>query len=168
MQLNLNSYNIILKAMLNPIFYKYLITVIINVAVGKYVSTLYATSNKLNPYLSISLIILSETLSCAILFFIGFKLKSLKFFGKLFNSKKTRKAHDYVLRYGPIIGLFVGQMFVGAPLISLALGLIYEEKKNVFLFFFIPLFISITMYAIFNFYLNTMAIISLRNIFQIF
>ena len=164
--------------MLKPIFYKYLIMVAINVTPligGKYFSTAYAVYNKLNPYISIILITISETLLCSVLFFIGIKLRSLKPLNKLFNAKRTKNAHNYVMKYGPIIGLFVGQMFIGAPPISLALGLIYDTKnsgglrgKNMLLFFFMPLFISIFLYAIFNFYLNTMAITSLENIFHIF
>ncbi len=137
-------------------------------AVGKYVSTLYAVSNKLNPLLSISLIIVSETLVCSILFFIGLRLKSLKLFGRLSNFKRTKKAQDYVLKYGSVIGLFVGQMFIGTPMISLTLGLIYKKERNIFLFFFIPLFVSIFIYAILNFYLNVMAVTSFKNIFHIF
>lgn len=142
---------------------------------GKYISTAYAVYNKLNPYISIILITVSETLLCSVLFFIGIKLRSSKLLGKLFHAKRTKKAHNYVTKYGPIFGLFVGQMFIGAPPISLALGLIHDPKnseglrdKNVFLFFFIPLFISIFLYAIFNFYLNTMTITSLENISHIF
>jgi hypothetical protein len=140
---------------------------------GKYVSTAYAAYNKLNPYISIALITVSETLLCSLLFYIGIKLRSLKSLSKLFAAKKTKKAHNYVVKYGPVIGLFVGQMFIGAPPIALALGLIYEKRnseggrvKNVFLFFFLPLFISIFLYTIFNLYLNTMAIVSLKNIFH--
>lgn len=154
--------------MLQPIVYKYLILITVNVTVGKYVSTLYAVSNKLNPLLSISLIIVSETIVCSILFFVGLKLKSLPLFSRLFSFKRTKKAHDYVLKYGSVIGLFVGQMFIGTPMISLTLGLVYKKERNIFLFFFIPLFVSIFLYAILNFYLNVMAVTSLKNIFHIF
>ncbi len=163
--------------MLKPVFYKYLIMVAINVTPligGKYISTAYAVYYKLNPYISIALITVSETLLCSILFYIGIKLRSLKSLSKLFGAKKTKKTHNYIAKYGPVIGLFVGQMFIGAPPIALALGLIYDSgngrgsrDKNVFLFFFLPLFISIFLYAVFNFYLNTISIVSLENIFHI-
>ncbi len=153
--------------MSNPVLYKYLIMTAINITPfigGKYFSTAYAAYNHLNPFLSISIITVSETISCAVLFFIGYRLKFLKSLSRLLNSKKTRKAHDYVIKYGPVIGLFVGQMFIGAPPISLALGIIYDKERNIFLFFFLPLFTSIFLYSIFNFYLNTAAILSVNKI----
>ncbi|MHB1661658.1 MAG: hypothetical protein ACYCSQ_08745 [bacterium] len=134
---------------------------------GKYVSTAYAVYNKLNPYTSIILITVSETLLCTLLFYAGVKLKSIKWIHRLLSSKKSKKAHNYVAKYGSIIGLFVGQMFIGAPPISLALGVLYEREKNIWTHFFIPLFVSIFLYSIFNFYLNSVAITSLKNIFHL-
>ncbi|MHB8232513.1 MAG: hypothetical protein ACYDDB_06400 [bacterium] len=134
---------------------------------GKYVSTAYAVYNKLNPFISIILITVSETLLCSLLFYAGVKLKSLKWLHKMLSSKKSKKAHNYVAKYGSIIGLFVGQMFIGAPPISLALGVLYEREKNIYTYFFIPLFVSIFLYSIFNFYLNSVAITSLKNIFHL-
>ena len=70
-----------LKSALNPGVYKYFIMVAINVTPligGKYVSTAYAAYNKLNPFLSILLITVSETVLCTLLFYAGVKLKSLK------------------------------------------------------------------------------------------
>ncbi|HEC25742.1 MAG TPA: hypothetical protein ENI54_07020 [bacterium] len=157
------------RVALKPIFYKYLIMVAINVTPfigGKYISTAYAVYNKMNPYASIALITVSETLLCLVFFYIGLRLKSLKWIHKLINPNKTRKAHNYILKYGSVIGLFVGQMFIGAPPISFALGLIYESDKNIFLYLFIPLFTSIFLYAVLNFYLNTVAITSIENIFH--
>lgn len=158
-----------LKSFINPTVYKYLIMVAINVTPligGKYVSTAYAAYNKLNPMLSILLISISETVLCSALFYAGIKLKYLKWVALMIGSKKGEKAHKYVLKYGPFIGLFVGQMFIGAPPISLALGIIYEKDKNVFYYFFLPLLSSIILYSIFNFYLNTAAISSIKNIFN--
>lgn len=135
---------------------------------GKYVSTAYAVYYKLNPYASIVLITLSETILCSVLFYAGLKLKSIKWINRMISSKKGRKAHNYVEKYGPIVGLFIGQMFIGAPPISLALGFLYEKNKNIYVYFFIPMFVSIFLYSIFNFYLNSMAITSLKNIFRLF
>ena len=159
-----------LKTLFKPFYYKYIVMTAINVTPligGKYLSTAYAVYNKLNPYASIILITVSETLLCSLLFYAGVKLKSLKWVHKMLASKKGKKAHNYVARYGPIIGLFVGQMFIGAPPISLALGVLYEKDKNIYKYLFIPLFVSIFLYSIFNFYLNTAAITSLKNIFHI-
>ncbi len=159
-----------LKTFFKPLYYKYLIMTAINVTPligGKYLSTAYAVYNKLNPYVSITMITVSETLLCSVLFYAGLKLKSMKWVNKMLSSKKGKKAHNYVAKYGPVIGLFVGQMFIGAPPISLALGFLYEKDKNIYLYFFIPLFISIFFYSIFNFYLNTAAITSLKNIFRL-
>jgi hypothetical protein len=133
---------------------------------GKYVSTAYAVYNRLDPYASIILITVSETVLCSVLFYAGLKLKTIKWVEKMLVSKKSKKAHDYVAKYGPVIGLFVGQMFIGAPPISLALGVLYEREKNIWTHFVVPLFVSIFLYSIFNFYLNTMAIASLKNIFH--
>lgn len=156
--------------MAKSVFYKYLIMTAINVTPfvgGKYVSTAYAAFNKLNPVVSIAIITISETVLCSVLFFIGIKLRTLKIMEKLFHSRKTRKAHNFVMKYGPVIGLFGGQMFIGAPPISLALGLIYEKEENMFKFFFLPMFTSIFLYSIFNFYLNTFIITFLKNIFPV-
>ncbi len=164
-----NKYNM-LKPFLKPLYYKYIVMTAINVTPligGKYVSTAYAVYNGLNPYASIIMITVSETLLCSLLFYAGLKLKSLKWVHGMLASKKGKKAHNYVAKYGPVIGLFVGQMFIGAPPISLALGVLYERDKNIYIYFFIPLFISIFLYSIFNFYLNTVAITSLKNIFHL-
>ncbi len=157
------------KVLSEPAFYRYVVMVALNITPligGKYVSTAYAAYYKLNPWLSIALITVSETLLCSALFYAGIKLKSLKWVNKMLVSKKGRKAHNYVVKYGPVVGLFIGQMFIGAPPISLALGIIYEKDSNIFLYFLIPLFVSIFLYSIFNFYLNTAAITSLKNIFN--
>ena len=156
---------------MEPLYLKYIIMTAINMTPligGKYVSTAYAVYYKLNPYASIFLITLSETILCSALFYAGLKLKSIKFIHGMISSKKGRKAHNYIEKYGPIIGLFIGQMFIGAPPISLALGVLYEKNKNIYYYFFIPMFVSIFLYAIFNFYLNSMAITSLKNIFGLF
>ncbi len=152
-------------------YLKYIIMTAINMTPligGKYVSTAYAVYYKLNPYASIVLITLSETILCSVLFYAGLKLKSIKWINRMISSKKGRKAHNYVEKYGPIVGLFIGQMFIGAPPISLALGFLYEKNKNIYVYFFIPMFVSIFLYSIFNFYLNSMAITSLKNIFRLF
>ncbi len=159
------------KPFIKPLYLKYFIMIAINMTPligGKYVSTAYAVYYKLNPYASIILITLSEAVLCSILFYAGLKLKSIKWIDRMISSKKGRKAHNYVEKYGPIIGLFVGQMFIGAPPISLALGILYEKNKNIYLYFFIPMFISIFFYSILNFYLNTVAVTSLKNMFHFF
>ncbi len=159
------------KTFLKPLCYKYFIMTAINVIPligGKYVSTAYAVYNKLNPYVSIILITVSETLLCTFLFYAGMKLKSIKWIGKMGSSRKGKKAHKYIEKYGPVIGLFIGQMFIGAPPISLALGVLYERDKNIYSYFFVPLITSIFLYAILNFYLNTVAITSLKNMFGLF
>jgi predicted KAP-like P-loop ATPase len=133
---------------------KYLILILININPifgGKYLSTLFIVTEKLNVFTSMFLIISSESIVCAILFIFAEKLKDYKFF----KNKLNKLDNNFVNKYGSYIGFFIGQLFLGAMFVSLILGLI--EKKQRFNFYF-PMITSIILYTILYYYLNLYSI----------
>ncbi len=148
--------------------YKYFVLILINIIGGKYLSTAYAVAYKLNPADSIILITISESIVCIALFYIGMRFKEFSFFTKLTHSKRANKAYSYIDKYGHIIGFFIGQFFIGAPLISLAVGFLYKKDKNIYFYFFLPMFVSVFLYAIFNFYLSISTISYFKKLFVLF
>ncbi|MGB9755739.1 MAG: hypothetical protein ACPLXO_02540 [Desulfurella sp.] len=114
---------------------------------GKLVAVSYASIASLNPYTSLMVIIITEILVCAISFHFANYISRFK----LFNKKLSRINEKWV-KSGAYIGFFVGQLFMGELFIALLFGLV-EDKKNVILYFYVPMITSTVLYTLLYYYL---------------
>lgn len=125
---------------------------------GKVLAVSYITIAKLNPFLSILTVIISEIIICVLGFYFAQYFKKFKFF-----NKKLDKITDRWIKNGAYFGFFIGQLFIGTFFISLLLGLI-EKKKNNILYFYIPLIASTILYTLIYYYLTSHGIKLMKNL----
>jgi hypothetical protein len=139
----------------------YLILILINVNPffgGKFLAVAYITVAKLNPFVSILIIIISEVLVCILIFYFAQYLSKFNFF-----KKKLSKVNVKWVKKGAYIGFFAGQFFVGTLFVSLILGLV-ENRRNDFLFFYVPLITSTICYTLIYYYLSSHGINLMKNL----
>jgi uncharacterized RDD family membrane protein YckC len=114
---------------------------------GKLIAVGYVSVANLNPLFSLAIIILTEIIVCAISFHFANYIKRFK----LFN-KKLSKINDKWVKSGAYVGFFVGQLFIGELFIALLFGLV-EDKKNIILYFYVPMITSTFLYTLVYYYL---------------
>ncbi len=139
------NYFILIFININPIFG------------GKFLAVSYITIAKLNPFLSILTIIISEVIVCILIFYFAQYLRKFNFF-----KKKLNKVNDKWVKNGAYIGFFAGQFFIGTLFVSLILGLV-ENRKNDVLFFYVPLIVSTVCYTMIYYYLSSHGINLMKN-----
>ncbi|MCL5674119.1 MAG: hypothetical protein M1407_05835 [Deltaproteobacteria bacterium] len=139
------NYFILIFININPIFG------------GKFLAASYITIAKLNPFLSVLIIIISEVIVCVLIFYFAQYLRKFNFFKKRLNN-----INDKWIKKGAYIGFFAGQLFMGTLFISLILGLV-ENRKNDVLFFYIPLIVSTVCYTMIYYYLSSHGINLMKN-----
>ena len=138
----------------------YLILVLININPffgGKFLAVAYITVAKLNPFISILLVIISEILICTLIFYFAQYLGKFNFFKKKLNNVNSKWVKN-----GAYIGFFAGQFFVGTLFVSLVLGLV-ENRRNDIVFFYVPLIASTICYTLIYYYLSSHGINLMKN-----
>jgi hypothetical protein len=126
---------------------------------GRLLAVSYITIASLNPLLSILVIIISDILICILGFHFAQYLRKFNFV-----NKRLRKinGNGKWTEHGAYIGFYVGQLFIGTFFISLILGLI-QNRKNDFLYFYVPLITSIIFYTFVYYYLSLHSINLMKN-----
>ncbi len=114
---------------------------------GKLLAVGYVNLMNLNPLDSLTVIILTEAIVCALFFHFANYLRKFKFFNHKLNGINQKWVQK-----GSYIGFFIGQFFVGEMFIAFLLGLI-EDKKNQFLYFYVPMLTSTIAYTLIYYYL---------------
>ncbi len=115
---------------------------------GKLIAVAYLSLANLNPFLSILVIVLTEIVFCSISFHFANYFRKLKIF-----SKKLSNIDEKWVKSGAYVGFFVGQLFVGELFIALMFGLV-EDKKNIVVYFYIPMVVSTLLYTLVYYYLT--------------
>ncbi|MHB1660567.1 MAG: hypothetical protein ACYCTD_00505 [bacterium] len=115
---------------------------------GRLFAVSYITIRKLNPFLSLLVIMISDIIICVLVFYFAQTLRKINFF-----ERRLRKINDKWIKSGTYIGFFVGQLFIGTLFVSLIVGLI-KHKENDILFFYVPLISSVVFYTLIYYYLS--------------
>jgi len=126
---------------------------------GRLFAVSYITLAKLNPILSILVIIVSDIFICILAYYFAQNLRKINFI-----NKRLLKVNDKWLRNGTYIGFFAGQLFIGTMLVSLIIGLIKHEANDVF-YFYAPLISSVVAYTLIYYYLSFHGINFIENLF---
>lgn len=138
----------------------YVVLILININPifgGKFLAVSYITIAKLNPFVAVLAIIISEVIVSVLIFYFAQYLRKFNFFKKKLNKVKEKWVND-----GAYIGFFIGQLLIGTFFISLILGLV-ENRKNDVLFFYVPLIASTVCYTMLYYYLSSHGINLMKN-----